>query len=165
VEIRVASNRVARAAVVADMWRRAGVDSSIAPTSGAQQQDRQFRQSAPGVQITSSGYEDAGFAKYDGNEQPTARTGYAGANLGHYDNPRTTELIERFRLTLNEPERGQLVKQVADLVAQDLPLLPFFHNPQYVTVSRGAHALDDIDGARALITGGYAREAHLWDKD
>jgi len=89
----------------------------------------------------------------------------AGANLGHYDNPRVTELIERFRVTLNEPERGQLVKQVVDLVAQDVPLLPFFHNPQYVTVSRGVHALDDIDGARALITGGYAREAHLWDKD
>ena len=67
---------------------------------------------------------DAGLVKYDGKEDPAAGNRFSGANSGHYSNPQVTDLIERFRLTVGASERGLIAKQIADLVTQDVPILP-----------------------------------------
>jgi ABC-type transport system substrate-binding protein len=156
VEIRLAQNRLTQAVVMADRWKQVGVEGSSAAIPAALANNREYNQAFPGVYLLSGSPLDSGLVKFDGNEV---------SNPGHYSNPQVTELIERFRVTINDHERGLLVKRAADLITQDMPVLALFHNPQYATIGRDVRALNDLDGAKTSITAGYSRNAHLWEKE
>jgi ABC-type transport system substrate-binding protein len=165
VEVRIQQSKQPLAVAVADMWKRVGIDSSVSATPPALTQDQQYAQSFPGIQMTSTVAGDGILVLYDGNQIPTARNGYVGSNRGHYSNPRVTELIERFRATIGESERGQLMKQVGDLLLQDAPVLPLFFNPLAFTVARDVRVFDDLNIAKGPVGNSHGRNAHLWEKD
>ena len=104
----------------------------------------------------------------DGNAHATARNGYSGPNPGHYSNQRMTDLIDRYRATLEAPARGPIVREISLLFRDELPFLPIFFFPVYATVSSSVRALDDMDSGHTGgggYFGGYPRAAHLWEKD
>jgi len=97
-----------------------------------------------------------------------ASNGYSGSNRGHYNNPAINDLISRYHATLEEPARGEITRQIAELIGTDLPILPLYFLPVYATTTSRVHALDDLNGGHTGgggNTGGYARAAHLWQKD
>lgn len=157
--------RVATAA--ADMWKRVGVDAGIEMSPAALRSNLEHLQDFPGADITGAGEGDRIFNRLHGPFMPTAQNGFGGTNRGHYNNPRMNELIERFRTTLRVDERGRVLRQIGDLVGEDLPILLLFYNPVFATVRGGVRALDDINGG--YVSGGYfgaySRTAHLWEKD
>jgi ABC-type transport system substrate-binding protein len=131
-------------------------------------QNREYLQTLPASEIAAAGQGDRILPRFDGAQSATPRNNYAGSNRTHYDNPRVTDLVEQFKITMNETERGRIFRQIADMVMEDTPLLPLFYTPTVMSVASGVRALDDIDGGHTGgggYFGGYPRNAHLWEKD
>jgi ABC-type transport system substrate-binding protein len=168
-EVEVRTNSVSGpvATALVDMWKRIGVDSKLYIVPQALQQDREFAQAFPGTNLTAGGQGDRILPRFDGNASSTARNGFSGNNRAHYNNPRATELVSQFSLAIGEAEQGRILKEIADIAVEDLPLLPIYHYPVYATVGRGVRALDDLDGGHTGgggYYGGYVRTAYLWER-
>jgi peptide/nickel transport system substrate-binding protein len=155
--------RVATAA--ADMWKRVGVEAGLDFTPGAAGSSLERLQDFSGLDITGAGDGDRIFNRFYGPFSPTPQNGFGGNNRGHYDNPRMNDLVERFRGSLRTEQRGAILKEIADLVGEELPIMVIFYNPVFGTVQTGLRALDDIRGG--YVSGGYfgawSRSAHLWE--
>jgi ABC-type transport system substrate-binding protein len=96
----------------------------------------------------------------------TASNNYGGNNRGHYNNPRVNDLIGRYRSSLREADRGPLMREIADLVGEDQPLIQTNFNPVFGTVRKGVQALSDLSGGYQSggQFGAFSRTAYLWDK-
>jgi ABC-type transport system substrate-binding protein len=167
-ELRGLASRASLGAAVNDMWRRVGIDSQLNIIPQAQQQNREYLQTYSATELMATGEGDRILPRFDFEASATPRNGYAGTNRGHYNNPAVTELLVRYRNELSEPVRGQYLKEIGGLVAEDLPLLPLLFVPLFATVTSNIRGLDDLDGGHpggGGYFGGYARTAHLWEKD
>src|SRR5581483_3537830 len=138
---------------IADMWKRVGIDSSVLVQPPALAQDREYGQSYAGVELTGSGDGDRILNRIYGPVTPSSRNNFAGTNRGHYENPQADRLIEQYRSSIGESEQSAIMRQIADLVGQDLPILLTYYNPIFATVRQGVHALDDFSGG--YVGGGY----------
>jgi peptide/nickel transport system substrate-binding protein len=166
-EANIRSTRENWGAAAVDMWRRAGVDATLHVTTNAEAQNREYQQSYSAVDFGGSGTGDRIFNRFNIPDIPSERTGYAGNNRGHYANPQLTALIDQYRSSLREAERGQIVRQIAELVGEDLPLLNLTYIPIFATVRKEVRALEDLSGGNTGIGayfGSYTRTSHLWDR-
>jgi peptide/nickel transport system substrate-binding protein len=165
--VEVRANRENLSVAVASGWRQVGVDASIMVPSPAQSLDLEWAQAFPGVQGTAQTAGDSILNMLYGPTMATARNNYGGNNRGHYNNPRMNDLIDRFRASLREADRGPLMREIGDLVGEDQPIIQTNFNPIYGTFRKGVRALADFSGG--YISGGqfgaYSRTAYLWDKD
>jgi len=161
------SRQSKEAAILADMWKAVGLDTSIYLMPNALQEDRQHWSSYPNLEITPRGYGDTILTRFECAEG-TVGPSFRGANRGHYCNAGEMDpLIDRYRGSLTTEEQGRYVKQIAELEAQDLPVIQTYFRPFLPAVVKGVTALaDDFGGA--LEAGGrygsYYRNSHLWDK-
>jgi peptide/nickel transport system substrate-binding protein len=165
--LEVRANRELLGAALASGWRQVGVDTSMVVPSPAQSLDLEWAQAFPGIQSGAQAVGDQVLNVLYGPTQATARNNFGGNNRGHYDNPQMNDLIDRFRSSLRETDRGQLMRQIGELVGEDQPIIQTNFNPIFGTVRKGVRALDDFSGG--YISGGqfgaYSRAAHLWDRD
>ncbi len=154
-------------AILADMWKQIGLETSIYQMPNALQEDREHWQSYPNLEITPRGYGDTIITRFECAESTVGPT-FRGANRGHYcDRANMEPAIGRYRGSLTLEEQGQWIRQIADLAAEDLPVLQTYFVPFMPAVVKGVTALaDDFEGA--LEAGGrygsYYRNAHLWEK-
>lgn len=152
--------------VVADMWKRAGVDAETAVVPGARVRDREYRQQFPGGEITSRGSHDSILTRLECNEQPTPANRFSGNNRGHWCNPGYDRLVETYRTDLREAGRGEAMRQIQSLLLDELPLLILMYRTTTLVVRKGAVALaDDIAGGSdaGRLYGTHSRNAHEWD--
>jgi ABC-type transport system substrate-binding protein len=165
--IEVRTNRENLGAAIASGWRQVGVDATVIVPSQAQSLDLEWAQAFPGSQVTAQTAGDSILNMLYGPTMATARNNYGGNNRGHYNSPRMNELIDRFRSSLRDSDRGPLMRQIGDLVGEDQPIIQPNFNPIYGTVRSGVRALSDYRGG--YISGGqfgaYSRTSYLWDKD
>jgi peptide/nickel transport system substrate-binding protein len=163
VEIRSSRENVAAAA--ASMWRQVGVDTSIVVPPPALASNREYAQAFPGVELTGAGDGDRILNRIYGPNSATAVNAYSGSNRGHYEDPRLDDLISRYRSGLRESERGGTMRQIADVVGADLPLLVAYYNPIFATVGARVRAFDDLRGGHtgAPPFGPLVRNAHQWE--
>ncbi len=165
--IEVRASRENLGAAIASGWRQVGVDASVTVPSQAQSLDLEWAQAFPGVQVTAQTAGDSILNMLYGPTMATARNNFGGNNRGHYNSAQMNALIDRFRASLPERDRGPLMRQIADLIAEDQPIIQPNFNPIYGSVRSGVHALGDLRGG--YISGGqfgaYSRSSFLWDKD
>ncbi len=57
---------------------------------------------------------------------PTAANDYEGQNYYRYNNPQVGEINNKLKGTLDEEEGAKLIKQVQEIMAEDVPLLPLY---------------------------------------
>ena len=91
-----------------------------------------------------------------------------GFNRASYSNPMVDRLYDRIISTLDAAERGRLLKQAGDFLAEELPGLPMYWQINFLEVRntvRGPVA-DDYQHMTLLDNSGseMARNAHLWDR-
>jgi peptide/nickel transport system substrate-binding protein len=155
------------ATILADMWKQVGLDTTVYVMPRARQSDLQFWQSFPNVEVSSRGYGDTILERVDCALSPTAATSYAGDNRGHYCNRERMEpLLVQYRRSLTQAEQGAAIRRIADLIAEDLPILPVYFAITRIPVSRGVVAMQDYAGGAqgADMYGSFYRNAHLWDR-
>jgi peptide/nickel transport system substrate-binding protein len=155
-----------RSALVADMWRRAGVESEIFIVPAARVRDTQFRQQFPGIEITARGSQDSILTRLECGEQPTPQNRFSGNNRGHWCNIEYERLVSQYRGSLREAGQGQAFRSIQDLVLEELPILLLNYQVAVVFARKGVTAFqDDFPGGSEAgrIYGTYSRNAHEWD--
>jgi peptide/nickel transport system substrate-binding protein len=151
-------------ALIADYWRRLGVDATEYQPSRAMARDREHRASFSGVTVRARSAGEDVFGAFDSRYHATPANRWTGGNLGHYANPALDRLIDRLDATLDEREQGVILKEMGELIASDLPTMPIYFAVTFAVVRKGVHALrEDYAGIRDV--GVLARRAHLWDRD
>ena len=150
--------------ILSNWWRQLGIATTeyIPPITLGR--DREFRATFPSVETTSRGRSEDIFISFDGRLHSTAQNRWQGSNISHYANPNLDALIDKLEGTLDLPGQGQILKEMGEIMATDLPVLPLYFRPSFVAVRRGINAMvDDYAGTQGV--GAVARYAHLWDRD
>lgn len=164
IELRGGADTGTQMAIVADYWRRLGlaIDEEITPAALAR--DREYGTKFPGVEVSARGAGDTPFGYFDSRRHATAQNGWSGANRASYTNSALDRLLDRLYATIDDRQQGLILREIGDVVAEDLPMLPTHFNVKMAVVAKGAHALhDDYLGAAESCC--VARNAYLWDRD
>ncbi len=153
-------------AIIRDMWRQVGVDAEMFIVPAARTRDAEFRQQFPGVEISARGSGDSVLTRLECGEQPSPQNRFSGNNRGHWCNPEYERLVTEYRSALREDVRGQTVKQIQDLMLEELPLMLLQYRVLVAFARKGVTAFqDDFDGGAdaGRLYGTYSRNAHEWD--
>jgi peptide/nickel transport system substrate-binding protein len=166
VQVRATGDGENRASIIADMWKRVGVDPAVLIVPTARVRDREYRQAFPGGEITARGSQDAILTRLECAEQPTPQNRFSGNNRGHWCNQDYERLVAQYRTALREEQRGEVFRQIQELVVQELPIMLLNYQISVVFARRGVTAFqDDFAGGSEAgrIYGTYSRNAHEWD--
>ncbi len=153
------------APIIADMWKKIGVDSSIEVIPPVLIRDRQYRQAFRAIEITARGSEDVILTRLDCSAAPTAQNRYSGNNRGHWCNADFDRLAAVYRTSLREEDRAQAIRQIQDVVMEDLPVGLLNYPVATVFARKGVTAFSDdfaggAEGGRSY--GSFTRNAHEW---
>jgi ABC-type transport system substrate-binding protein len=151
--------------VIAQSWRDLGfqVDEEVVP--GSLLSDRQYRATFPGLEYSAQANNDGILARFDSRNCPRPPR-YQGAPDGCYQNPAYDALIDKLYSTLDTQGQGAVLRDIGELLATELPMLPMIYQVTFAAVRSNVHALtDDFVGATDTNAGQESRNAHLWDRD
>jgi len=167
IEVRSGRAELAAAATAAaDFWKRVGVESSLYNAPAELTCDAQFRQQFASVEVTARGAEDSILTRVECREQPTPQNHSAGNNRGHWCNQDYERLVSQYRASLQEDTQGQTIKQIQDLLIDQLCFLPIYHSIDMVYARAAVTAFEDdfAGGAdQGRVYGTYSSNAHEWD--
>jgi peptide/nickel transport system substrate-binding protein len=146
---------------VAGNWRDLGIDvaEELPPR---QVVDPEYWATFPGIEITQQSNGDGVFRRFDSRLQPSAENRYVGSNAGHYVNPTLDRLADTLYSTIDERQQGLLLKEMGEIIARELPVLPIHFTVSTLVALKHVRGLDDFAGATRV--GTTARHAHLWDR-
>ena len=108
-------------AVIADYWRRLGIDVSEVIPSAALARDRDWQSTFPGVTVRARGQAEEVFVVFDGRLHATPQNRWQGANYGHYTNTRLDELFPQGRSTADLTQRKKIYTEAATIMNDELP--------------------------------------------
>ncbi|MBM2811379.1 MAG: hypothetical protein HW416_2138 [Chloroflexi bacterium] len=151
-------------ALIADNWRRLGIDitETISPVSLAR--NAEYKSKFPGAEPRARSTGDQIFASFDSREHSIPQNRWTGTNSGHYSNLALDQLIDRLYRTVDEREQGQVLREMGELMAADLPAIPMYYRTLFAAVGKSIRGLSN-DYASTRETGGMVRNSHLWDRD
>jgi peptide/nickel transport system substrate-binding protein len=149
-------------AFVAAGWRQLGIEVTEYIPPSALARDNEFKSKFPGLETRARSTGDEIFVSFDGRLGSSAQNRWQGANTGHYANSALDRLIDKLEGTIDERGQGQVLKEMGEILATDLPALPAYFRSIFAAVGKGVRALDDYAFGQ---TGTLARQAHLWDRD
>lgn len=147
---------------VAGDWRGLGVEV-IEELSPRQVADPEYWAKFAGMEITQQSNSDGIFRRFDSRLQPLAQNRFVGSNAGHYVNSALDRLIDTLYSTIDERQQGLLLKQMGEMLADDLPALPVYFTVSTVAALKHVRGLDDFPGATRV--GTSARHAHTLDRE
>jgi peptide/nickel transport system substrate-binding protein len=120
---------------VADYWKRLGVGVETVAIPRQREQDRAYRSTFPGFEVTRFNTDVDRLSSYHSTMIPTRENNYAGQNRSRYPSPELDSLIDRYFSTIPQPARTQILGQVAHQVSDQLIVIGLFHDPEYAVVS------------------------------
>jgi peptide/nickel transport system substrate-binding protein len=163
-ELRAMPSYDKETAIVADYWRRVGVDPTEQVLSPTLNRDSEYRARSPAFETADRGNGDGILVAFDGRLHSLPENRWQGANVTHYANARVDGLIDQLYGTIDTDRQGQMLKEIGQVLAEDLPVLPLYFRTSFAAVRTGVRAMvDDYRGTRG--SGAPARHAHLWDRD
>lgn len=146
-------------AILADTWRRAGVDARSRLLSELEDRDPQLRATYPALGTANSGLSEQTLLVkvYSGNIA-TAANRWQGSNRGGWVNAEYDRLYEAFISTLDRTQRNQQMTQAMKLVSEELPIFPLYFG--YFVV---AHT-SSLQGPTVYAPGGWSTwNAASWE--
>ncbi len=146
-------------AILADSWRRAGIDVRSRLLSEVEDRDPQLRATYPALGTANSGLSEQTLLVkvYSGNIA-TAANRWQGSNRGGWVNAEYDRLYEAFISTLERGQRNQQMTQAMKLLSEDLPIFPLYFG--YFVV---AH-LAGLQGPTIYAPGGWSTwNAASWE--
>jgi ABC-type transport system substrate-binding protein len=169
VQVEVRANGPADAkesSVLADAWRRLGLDI-IEFTPGAAGRDNEFKSKFPGLELRARGQSEGVFISFDSRDGAYASNRWLGNNNAHYANPSLDRFIDVLHGTLDRMERGVIMKEMGEIIADDLPAIALYYRVTFMAVRNtvGGPLYEDYPNtSEAAGTGAISRSAHLWER-
>ncbi|MBM2810058.1 MAG: hypothetical protein HW416_817 [Chloroflexi bacterium] len=155
------SDREKEVSIVAQNWREIGFDAEEELVPAALRRDNEHIVKFPGMEVTGQGPEF--WNRLDSRGRPTAENRYAGSNAGNYVNPAYDRLIDRLLSTLDDNAAALIVKEMGEIMADDLPGLPLYFAPRTAVALGHVRGVDEIFGAPGNM-GTISKNAHQWDR-
>jgi ABC-type transport system substrate-binding protein len=147
------------------MWRRVGVEvaESVIPITLVR--DREYRQAFPTFEVTARGNQDGLLTRLECSLSPTAQNRFSGSNRGHWCSDEFDRLTDLYRATLREEARGPIIRQLQDIMLEEMPIHLLNYEVSLVVARRGVTAYsDDVwGGDTGRSYGTHSRNAHEWD--
>jgi peptide/nickel transport system substrate-binding protein len=119
-------------AVLADSWRRAGIDVAEATFTPAMVTDPEGRATWPSVHTSAAQLGELGLARWTSAAIGTAGNRWRGENPTGWSDPEYDRLYDLFNATLDRSERDRQVVQMMRILTEDVASLFFFHNPTLI---------------------------------
>jgi peptide/nickel transport system substrate-binding protein len=136
-------------AIIADSWRRAGVEVRSRLLSEVEDADRELRSTFPAFSAANTGLDEPTLLlKLYSQNVPTASNRWMGSNRGGWSNPDYDRLYETLTQSLDRNERNQAVADAMRLVNDELPVFPLYYN--YIVTAHAAA----LTGPREYAPGG-----------
>lgn len=149
--------------VIAQDWRQLGMEIAEEQTPRALLRDPEYLATFTGAEVTALSRGDTVVRRADSRLRPTPQNRFTGTNSGHYVNPAMDGLIDRLYATISERDQAPLLREIGDIFAADLPVLPLYFGVVLASVRRGVRAFEDFAGTE---TPSFpSRNAHLWERD
>jgi peptide/nickel transport system substrate-binding protein len=150
--------------IAADYWRQQGIDVSELIPSTALSRDVEWRSKFPGLDTHDRGNGDQIFVSFDSRTHALPENRFIAANSAHYGQPALDRIIDRLYSTVDTSEQGRVLREAADLLAEDVAVLPLYFRVSFAAMRQGIRAMiDDYPGTRG--SGAAARHAWLWERD
>lgn len=145
-------------AILADGWRRSGLDVRSRTLSPAEDADRETRSTFPAFATANTGLEEPTLmVKLYSPNAATAARRWAGSNRGGWNHPEYDRLYDILTTNLDPRGRIQAVVQAMKLVNDELPMFPLYYN--YLVAAHVAA----IQGPNAYAPGGSGTwNVHEW---
>jgi peptide/nickel transport system substrate-binding protein len=121
--------------IVADFWRRVGVEVSEAVVPIQRQRDYEWTANFPGFELSRRGADLKSLLRYHRSQAPTAERGFQGQNVPRYINADLDALIERYHVTIPIPERMSVLGQIVNHMSEQLVLMTLFYDKEVTAVA------------------------------
>jgi peptide/nickel transport system substrate-binding protein len=152
------------AAIVIDAWRAAGVAGEHEQFPPQLARDRAARASFSGFDINTGPTSILNVGpKFATSDIPAPENQWTGLNRGGYSNPEWDRLIQGIGVTLEEPRRLEMERQMVRIFTTDLPALPIYFGLELVPVGGGLSGVQPIRGTPHIGTILHTWNVHEWD--
>ncbi|MBM2811818.1 MAG: Peptide transporter substrate-binding protein, partial [Chloroflexi bacterium] len=127
--------------IVADYWRQIGAIPNQQVLSPALNRDTEYRAKSPAFETADRGSGDGILPTFDGRLHSLPENRWLGSNVAHFASVQLDGLIDRLYGTIDEREQGRALKEIGDLLADELPALPLYYRTSFAAVRQGTHAM------------------------
>jgi peptide/nickel transport system substrate-binding protein len=114
--------------IVADTWRRAGIDAQPYVLSLAAGRDNEVRATFPGLTQVGLSSQDDAIAGFASAQIGTAGNRWRGANRGGWENEAVDRLLDAFNTSLDRRERSRQFAEIVRIISEQLPVLTYNPN-------------------------------------
>jgi len=115
------------ALILADGWKRAGIDVGLQTLSPAEQTDQRVASVFPTTIITQFGINPNPFLPWTAGTIASEATRWAGRNKGAYYDPQMDRLYEVYSTSLERRDRNRAVMQAMQLIADQAAYYPLYY--------------------------------------
>ena len=119
-------------AVLADGWRRAGLEVAEAILPPSLSPDPEYRATWPSVHTSAAPLGEAAISRWTSAQIGSPSNRWRGQNAAAWSNPEYDRLYDAFNSTLDRAERDRQVVQMMRVLTEDAGALFFFHNPSVI---------------------------------
>jgi peptide/nickel transport system substrate-binding protein len=131
-ELRILGESEKELVILADSFRRAGINAGIDHLTPALVSDRELQTLYPALSVRSNHFEPTGFfVNFTTGRIASAQTRWTGSNRGGYSNPEFDRLFDMQEASLDEAERSRIDIALARLVSEDVPGIPTYYQLQF----------------------------------
>jgi peptide/nickel transport system substrate-binding protein len=152
------------APIVAQYWRTLGVTVTEEIVAAAMQRDNEYVAKYTGIEFTSQSSGDGIWGRFDSRRLPTPQNRWTGSAATYYVNPGLDGMIARLYQTVEPNEQGALLRDMGEILAEDLAAMALYFEVRLSAVRAGTRALVD-DYPATMRVGQITRHAHLWERD
>jgi peptide/nickel transport system substrate-binding protein len=115
------------ALVLADNWKRAGVEAALRTLSAAEQSDQELAGTYPGVRLTQLNVLANPFLFFTAATVASPANRWSGRNKGGFVDPEVERLAARYLSALDRTERSQALIQGMAILSQQAAYFPLYY--------------------------------------
>ena len=121
--------------IVADYWRRIGVEVGESVVPIQRQRDSEWTANFPGFELSRRGADVKSLLRYHSSQAPIAERNFQGQNVPRYLNADLDSLIDRYHLTIPFDERMQVLGGIVNHISDRLVLMTLFYGKEVTMVA------------------------------
>jgi len=127
---------VQEVAALANIWQKTGFQATPAPLAANAANLDQLKNSVRGAFVW-PGPSFANPSALASSQIASERTGWKGSNYSGYSSPAVDDFYRRFQVTLDTPERQQVLADLMRVVAEEVPVIPLYYYGNGVVARKG----------------------------
>ena len=133
-------------AVLADGWRRAGIDVEDRELSAGERRDGQVVATFRSMQISGAPPGLQAFGFFSSGTIPSAENRWVGGNLGGWSRSEYDRALEAVRTTLEPGARGRTVIELTRIASEHLPSISLYFVPWVNLLPAAVQGIDMRSG-------------------